>query len=92
MKPKQLQKWGIQWRSNNKLDGYREYLIGNARQHRHNPDLSWLPLLFDTRHKARLYCQHQYGYIQKSKDLKIEPHGWKMPRVVKVHCQFSMIL
>ena len=39
--------------------------------------------LFPTRQAARDFNKAQYGYIKERGDLRAEPHGWKMPQVVK---------
>lgn len=63
--------WGVLWRSNNKLDGKSEYLIGNK-------------LIFKTRKEARDWIFKNYRYLKTREDLKKEPFGWKMPIPVKV--------
>jgi len=40
--------------------------------------------LFSTRKEARKYNIQEYGYIKDRKDLRIYPHFWRMPNVVKV--------
>ena len=65
--------WGILWRSNCKLDGKREFLIHKFR-----------PTIFVTRKEAREHIDEHYGYIRTRKDLQKEPHGWKIPKAVKV--------
>lgn len=62
--------WSLKWRSENLLDGKCEYLMASVR--------------FDTRLKAREYLSEHYGYFRDRPDLAREPHGWKMPLVVKV--------
>lgn len=42
------------------------------------------PLLFKTRREARYYIKREYGYIAKRKDLREDPHNWRMPKVVKI--------
>ena len=66
--------WGLEWRSNNVLDGERKYLIYQDT----------LPCMFKTRREARCYLRDRYGYIRTRPDLRVEPHGWKMPRVTKL--------
>lgn len=73
-------KWGILWRSNNKLDGKREYFLWD-----HYPNRASVPIVFRTREQARKYISINYGYIKNRPDLQQEPHGWKMPMPVKVH-------
>lgn len=62
--------WSLKWRSENRLDGKYEYLMASVQ--------------FDTRLKAREYLSEHYGYMRDRPDLMREPHGWKMPLVVKV--------
>jgi hypothetical protein len=72
-------RWAIQWRSENKLDGYTEHFKWNWR----DPDRV-TPALFRTRQEARNYINKYYSYIRTRTDLKAEPHGWKCPRPIKV--------
>lgn len=64
--------WVAQWESRNKLDGLRRFFIGSG----------WT--LFRTHAQCRDYIKEHYGYIAKRPDLRREPHGWKMPKPVKV--------
>ena len=70
--------WAAQWRSKNKLDGYREdwcywpYWEGVG------------PRLFRTRQECRNWITQHYGYIRRRSDLKREPHGWLGVRPIKV--------
>jgi len=68
------QLWGAKWKSVNLLDGCREHLIW------HN----MLPALFRSRAECRAFIEREYGYIRNRPDLRSEPHGWRMPRPVKV--------
>lgn len=70
-------KWALLWHSENKRDGVREYIIRDG----------CTPVLFSTRAKAREYAQVRYGYITHRKDLRNEPHGWRMPRPVRVRIE-----
>lgn len=77
--------WAIKWRSKNKLDGERQYLQGGSR---HNPPYmfgGYKTMVFASRALARHYVKQHYGYMRGRQDLKDEPHGWKMPQVVKVN-------
>lgn len=69
--------WAILWRSHNRLEGMQQHLIGD-------PTHATRTLLFETREAARAAVKDQYGYIPSRADLRAEPHGWKMPRVVPV--------
>lgn len=66
--------WGALWRSKNNLDGAREHLLRE----------NLLPVMFTTRAEARAYIAEKYGYIKARKDLRCEPHGWRMPRAVPI--------
>ncbi len=66
--------WGGLWRSKNIQDGVREHLLYENR----------LPVLFRTRQEARIYIQKRYGYIKKRKDLRTEPHGWRLPIPIRL--------
>lgn len=67
--------WGLEWQSENRRDGLTRHLVNLPNT---------LPALFRTRREAREYRRKRYGYIQRRRDLQAEPHGWKMPRVVRV--------
>ena len=74
---RQIMRWGILWRSENQLNGRREFLIGDVGS-------IVKTQLFRTFREARAACAKEYGYIKARPDLQAEPHGWKMPKVVKV--------
>ena len=74
MKKRKLLRWALLWRSRNRLDGRTEHLV-----FRH-----CLPCLFRTRSDARFYAEERYGFIRKRPDLRAEPHGWRMPKAVRV--------
>lgn len=67
--------WGGLWHSENKMDGVREHLLFR----------DCLPVLFRTRREAREFIQEKYGYIAKRPDLQSEPHGWRVPKPVRVN-------
>lgn len=73
----QLEKWAVLWSQKNDLDGERSWLVGDS-------DLITRTELFDTRSQARDFIRLNYGFIRGRKDLQIEPHGWRMPKPVKV--------
>lgn len=75
MKP--IRRWGAMWYSKSKRGGVHTYLIYRDS----------IPVLFNTRAKARAFIKEEYGYIKTRKDLRIEPHGWRMPRPVRVEVQ-----
>jgi len=73
--------WAVEWHSRNRLDGDRRYLM-------------WQPepgpgafRLFRTRRECRSYIESRYGYICGREDLRAEPHGWRMPRAVRVRVE-----
>lgn len=67
-------RWAVQFRSDNRLDGRTRRIIWKAGE----------PLLFFTRAAARAWVKEHLDYIGKRPDLRREPHGWKVPRVVRV--------
>ena len=73
MKPsaiRPLHGWGVMQKSVNRLDGTRSFLI-------------WGPL-FRTRRECRDFIDKVYGYQRSRPDLRAEPHGWRLPRAVRV--------
>lgn len=67
-------KWGLRWEQTNRLDGHRQWIMWE----------NCLPLVFQTRKEARAWADKNYGYIKTRKDLRIEPHGWRFPRAVRI--------
>jgi hypothetical protein len=67
--------WGALWRSENALVGVTEYLLLEGPGN---------PMLFVTRKATREWITAKYGYICQRSDLRAEPHGWQMPRAVRV--------
>lgn len=67
-------RWAVEWHSKNRLDGETRYFMWAGET----------PLLFRTRARARAHIVEEFGYIKTRLDLQAEPHGWKMPRAVKV--------
>lgn len=74
-------RWGLLWRSYNLLDGERSYIMWDNGE----------PLLFRTRREARSYQRERYGYIAKRRDLRKEPHGWRMPLPVRVAVRITPV-
>jgi len=70
--------WALKYYSKCKLDGVREYLLMNQTFYGKNV------AIFKTRQQARDFRDEYYGYIRDRPDLKAEPHGWTVPKVVKV--------
>lgn len=67
-------RWAVQWRQRNRLYGDLRELIW------HNGEVK----RFATRAEARVWIEQNYGYIRNRPDLRREPHGWQMPRPVRV--------
>ena len=66
--------WGLKWVNVNRLDGYHEHIVYE----------NCLPALFRTRAEARKFADERYGYIRTRPDLQAEPHGWRVPRPIKL--------
>lgn len=66
--------WGVLWHSQNRLDGESLHLMYEEG----------IPVLFRTRRQARKWIVENYGYIRERSDLRREPHGWRIPRPVRV--------
>ena len=73
MKP--VIRWGLRWRSKNRLDGEWTHLIFGGDR---------MPALFRTRAEARTYAEEVFGYIKQRPDLRKEPHGWTFPQPIRV--------
>lgn len=72
--------WAAKWYMNNKLDGETTYLLYE----------NWLPKLFRTRRKCREWIKQKYGYIDTRPDLREEPHGWTVPKPIKVSVEVNI--
>jgi hypothetical protein len=71
-----LDRWAVKWVSDNSLDGKSEHfcLYKNCE----------LIGIFRTRKEACKFRDDEYGYIRHRKDLRSEPHGWRVPKIVRV--------
>lgn len=67
--------WAAEWYSRNRIDGETRHLLGGPRG---------IPALFRTRAECRAWIASRYGYIAHRPDLRAEPHGWRVPRAVRV--------
>jgi hypothetical protein len=71
--------WAVRWTQTNKLDGHREYFIGDQFGFG-----AYKLALFETRSQARAYIKDRYSYIATRPDLRAEPHCWRVPKAVCV--------
>jgi hypothetical protein len=77
--------WGVRWISKNHLDGKNEHLIGSVNVcFVEGLEGCTGALMFRTRKSCREYIKKKWGYIRERKDLREEPHGWRMPRAVRI--------
>ena len=65
-------RWGAKWIQRGKRA--EEHLIFENR----------MPALFLTRREAREWIEKRYGYIRNRKDLRSDPHYWRLPVAVRV--------
>lgn len=68
-----VERWILEHYSKNRLNGER----------RHFEFHELVPKLFCTRREARAWAAERYAYFKRP-DLRAEPHGWRMPKAVKV--------
>lgn len=78
----EIMRWGAMWHSKNRLDGLREHILFTD---------DCKPALFHTKAEAMSYIKLKYGYIAKRQDLREEPHGWRVPKPVKLKISFKVI-
>ena len=71
--------WAAEWYSQDMLDGETRHIIYE----------DCLPKLSRTRRECREFIQEKYGYIALRPDLRKEPHGWRMPRAIKVKVEVA---
>jgi hypothetical protein len=81
--------WAIESRSDNWLDGLTSHLVRDWMTH--TDGIRNQVKLFDTRQLARTWNEKVNGYIRYRPDLLNEPHGWKMPRVVRVEVTIKVV-
>lgn len=68
-------RWAIRWESGpNSLDGVHAYFLWGGAA----------PLVFRTKRECKEYIDDHWGYIRKRPDLHKFPHGWRMPKPVRV--------
>jgi len=85
--------WAVEWRSL-KAGGEVRFFVG-----RHRAPAQAVPenmeghdfALFRTRRAARDYIRRHYGYIAQRADLQAQPHGWRMPRPVRVRVTLEAV-
>jgi len=94
----QKEAWAILWRSESRLDGARENLIGTRLLGTVAQDGDYRPagaeqttMTFRTKREASAFIKAQFGYLSKRPDLRAEPHGWKMPMPVRVRITVEQI-
>ena len=81
MKPTVLYRWGIKWNLKNKLDGVTGYFMFS----------DYKILQFFTKREAKQWVKENYSYIATRKDLRQEPFGWRMPKVIKIKITISEV-
>jgi hypothetical protein len=67
--------WAAEWHQVNKLDGLTNYLMAG---------LTTRLTLFATKKACQEWIRDNYGYIRTRKDLRVEPHCWRVPKAVRV--------
>lgn len=68
--------WGVKWSTTAKcIDGKTEHLYGVGKVN---------GLMFATRADTRQYISLNWGYIKTRSDLRDHPHGWNMPKAVRI--------
>lgn len=72
----ELVRWVPAWYSRNRLDGESRYFI--------TFDYDQRDFVFRTRRECRAAIHERWGYIATRSDLRKEPHGWRIPRAVRV--------
>jgi hypothetical protein len=84
MTPRTHRAWAILRRSDNLLDGYREWLEGETNG-------TTRARLFATRKLAREYIAKEWWFLKGRPHLQREPHGCRMPCVVSVSVTIAIL-
>lgn len=71
---KDIFRWGAMWHSVNSLNGEVRHLMCRGL----------MPVLFLKRKESVAWINQHYGYIRNRPDLRLEPHGWRLPKPIKV--------
>jgi len=77
-----VKRWGVLWRLRTTREGYQQHFMWS--------DDSASPKLFCTRSQARAWIKDRFGYLADREDLKAEPHGWMMPKAVRVRVSITL--
>ena len=77
----EYRKWAILWVSGDSMGGQNCYLMGEPE--------AGMTILFRTRRQARAYRDKRWGYIRGREELRVAPHFWRLPRVVR--CEVTII-
>lgn len=75
--------WAAKSDETNRLDGRKVRLRirwWNAPKQVHGQPF----MLFHTRRECRAWITEEFGYIRRRPDLQAEPHGWRVPKPVRV--------
>jgi len=81
----QVRRWAVLWRASDKsIYGAYEHI-----QWGHGDGIS--PKLFNTRAECILFIRERYGYISWRRDLREYPHGWLMPKPVRVRVALETV-
>jgi len=72
----ELTRWVPAWYSRNRRDGESRYFIVLDHDQR--------DFVFRTRRECRATIKERWGYIATRRDLRAEPHGWRLPRATRV--------
>ena len=67
-------RWAVEWYSKSRLDGVSRFFVWDGGN----------PCLFRSRADARDFIRQKWGYIAQRPDLRAEPHGWRLPKAVRV--------
>ena len=73
--------WGAEWHSKNGTDGECRHIMYERG----------MPVVFGTRAEARHWITMKYGYIRHREDLRKEPHGWRVPRPVRIEVSAKVL-
>ena len=83
--------WAIQWTRDCRLDGFRQFLTGMAGLSPAPDHLAgYTILVFKSRAAALAHIETYYAYLRKRPDLRGEPHGWRMPKAVRVNVTIAI--
>jgi len=73
--------WGVLWIQKGSIDGDCESLVYKDCK----------PVMFSTKRECKKFIDETYKFITARKDLRRYPHGWRLPKPVKLRINYQRV-